>query len=63
MYKKDDYVVIKHPDYPELEGLAKVTNDSRKNIVNIEFCDGKGGFLAHVDYIRHATEEEKQGFE
>ena len=50
--------MVIHPEYPELEGLAKVTYAKSEKIVTIKFEDDEGSFFAHVDYIRLATNDE-----
>ena len=58
IYQIGDYIKIIHPDYPELKGLAKVTNCRTTTVVVIEFCDDGSSFFANVDYLRLATKEE-----
>lgn len=62
MYKKNDYIMVIHPNYPELNGLAKIADNVVTKIVNIEFCDDKSQFLAHLEFIRPATQEEIDKF-
>lgn len=59
MYQKDDVVMIVHPDYPEDNGLARVTsNPSVPTILTLERYSDKSRCLAHSDYVRHATRDE-----
>ena len=50
--------MIIHPDYPELQGLAKITNNVASKLICVELCDGRGNFLAHSEFIRLATKNE-----
>lgn len=60
MYKKDDYVMLIHP---EQQGLAKIVRDPVvPTIVNIQFCHNNSKHIAHTEFIRHATEEEIKKF-
>ncbi|MHA4291255.1 hypothetical protein ACX16Y_28795 [Bacillus cereus] len=56
-FKDNDYVMVKHPDYQELGGLARVIKP-RDNVLRIEFCEDKTMWLASTEFLRHATEEE-----
>ncbi|MGF9958471.1 hypothetical protein [Bacillus mycoides] len=57
--KEDKFVMIVHPDYPELCGLARIIKP-RGQIIRIEFCDDKTKWLASSEFLRHAIPEEKR---
>lgn len=59
MYKVGDYVCIKEPEFPELEGITRVTEiiGNRGLAVKIEFDDGSIFSIA-TRLLRPATEEE-----
>lgn len=52
-FKEKDLVMVNHPDYPELRGLAKVTyaKPGRK-LVWISLYKDKSKRIAHIDYLR-----------
>ncbi|PEM36674.1 hypothetical protein CN634_19045 [Bacillus pseudomycoides] len=56
-FKEDDYVMVVHPDYPELHGLARVIKP-RNQIIRIELCGDKTRWLASTEFLRHASKEE-----
>lgn len=59
MYKKDDYVMIIHPDYPDEHGIARVvSNPYIPTILTLEKSADKSRCLAHTDFVRRATKEE-----
>ena len=59
LYKKDDYVRIIHPDYPEESQVARVvSNPYIPTLLTLELCTDKSRCLAHTDYIRYATQDE-----
>ncbi|MDR4904765.1 hypothetical protein RGW67_28415 [Bacillus mycoides] len=57
--KEEKFVIIVHPDYPELCGIARIINP-RDQIIRIEFCDDKTKWLAASEFLRHAIPEEKE---
>ncbi|KMY49217.1 hypothetical protein [Peribacillus loiseleuriae] len=61
MFKKDEYVIVEHPDCPELNGVVKVIDEVVSSIIRIEFCDDKSKWMVHKEYIRHATQDEING--
>lgn len=55
-FKQGDHVMVEHPDFPELNKVATVTKALPKIVdINIQ---GSGNYLAHIEFLRHATEEE-----
>ncbi|PFW52660.1 hypothetical protein COL13_26345 [Bacillus cereus] len=57
--KENDYVVVDHPDYPELQGVARVEGlSSQEKIIFLHLYKDDSNRIAHVDFLRHATEEE-----
>ncbi|MBO1628621.1 hypothetical protein [Bacillus arachidis] len=52
-FKEKDLVMVNHPDYPELRGLAKVTyaKPGRK-LVWISLYKDKNERIAHIDYLK-----------
>lgn len=61
-YKKDDYIVVTHPEYPELNGLAQVTYDSIESMVRLKFCDDGSEFIGNLQFIRIAEPHEIEAF-
>jgi hypothetical protein len=59
MFEENDFVMLINPRFPELKGLAKIVDKRTSKVVEIEFCDDKSKFIAHIDFIRLATEQEK----
>lgn len=59
MYKKEDYVMIIHPDYPEQHGMARViSNPHIPTLLTLELSVDKTRCMAHTDFVRHATRQE-----
>lgn len=58
-FKEDDDVIVDHPDYPESKGLARVIRATSK-ILWVELHECKGKWMVHEDYLRKATNEEKE---
>lgn len=57
--KENDYVMVHHPDYLELQGLAKVDGiSSQGKIIFIHLYKDNTKRIAHIDFLRHATEDE-----
>ncbi|PEE36086.1 hypothetical protein [Bacillus pseudomycoides] len=58
-FYKDDLVMVIHPDYPELQGLAKVTKASEEIALAwvYLYVDNSERFV-YIEFLRHATEEE-----
>ncbi|HDR7242582.1 hypothetical protein [Bacillus cereus group sp. BfR-BA-01700] len=58
-FKESDFVMVDHPDYPELQGIARVDGVSPQGkiiFIHLYKDDTKG--IAHIDFLRHASEEE-----
>jgi hypothetical protein len=52
-FKKNDIVMVNHPDYTELRGLAKVTNAKPgRKLVWVSLCNDKSERIAHIDYLK-----------
>ncbi|WP_144561670.1 hypothetical protein [Bacillus mycoides] len=50
---ENDHVMVDHPDYPELQGLAKVTHAKPgRKLVWIFLYKDKSERIAHIDYLR-----------
>jgi len=58
-FYKDDLVMVIHPDYPELQGLAKVTKASNEiALVWVYLYVDNSDWFVHIEFLRHATDEE-----
>ncbi|MBC6976184.1 hypothetical protein H9I32_28600 [Bacillus sp. Xin] len=58
-FYKDDLVMVIHPDYPELQGLAKVTKASDEiALVWVYLYVDNSERWVHIEFLRHATDAE-----
>ncbi|HHX9918364.1 TPA: hypothetical protein ACVTHL_005447 [Bacillus cereus] len=58
-FKESDFVMVDHPDYPELQGIARIEGlSSQEKIIFLHLYKDKSNRIAHVDFLRHATDEE-----
>ncbi|MED2647781.1 hypothetical protein P4213_29125, partial [Bacillus thuringiensis] len=57
--QEDDFVMVNHPDYPELQGLGIVTkaSDEIALVWVYLYVDNSERFV-HIEFLRHATDEE-----
>ncbi|MEN1934215.1 hypothetical protein AAIE21_01110 [Paenibacillus sp. 102] len=60
-FHEDDLVMVIHPDYPELHGLAMVIKAPPEIVVvwSYLFVDNSERWF-HVEFLRHATDGEKE---
>ncbi|PWN14610.1 hypothetical protein CU072_16445 [Bacillus thuringiensis] len=58
-FHEDDFVIVNHPDYPELQGLGIVTkaSDEIALVWVYLYVDNSERFV-HIEFLRHATDEE-----
>lgn len=58
-FHEDDFVMVNHPDYPELKGLAMIVKAPPKISVvwAYLFVDDTQRWV-HVEFLRRATDEE-----
>lgn len=52
-FKKNDIVMVNHPDYPELRGSAKVTTAKPgRKLVWVLLYKDKSERIVHIDYLK-----------
>lgn len=52
-FRKNDIVMVNHPDYPELRGLAQVTTAKPgRKLVWVSLYKDKSERIAHIDYLK-----------
>ncbi|MGE6593028.1 hypothetical protein ACQKFU_26410 [Bacillus mycoides] len=57
--KENDYVMVDHPDYPELRGLARVNGiSSQGKLIFVHLYNDESKRIANIEFLRHATEDE-----